>query len=207
MIRLAIVEDHASLIDGLKLLFANDDEIVVVTTARDGVELIQHLGKIKVNAILTDISMPRMNGVEVCRKVKEMDPSIKVVAFTMFDDNQAVRDMIDAGADGYLLKVRPLSKVREAIITVMNGERFMDGSITILPIQEINKNADEILSPSEREILKLIAAGHQSSEIAKMRHSAIGTVNKHRKNMIQKLGLQGKGELLRYALQKHGHYS
>lgn len=207
MIRLAIVEDHASLIDGLKLLFAHDSKIKVVSTATDGVELIKNFNKVKVDAILTDISMPKMNGVEVCKKVKEIDSNIKVVAFTMFDDNQAVKDMINAGADGYLLKVRPLSMVREAIIAVMNGEKYIDSSITILPSQKVPKSSDNILSPTEREILKLIAAGHQSSEIAAIRHSAIGTVHKHRKNMIQKLGLQGKGELLRYALQRHGHYS
>jgi len=206
MIRLIIVEDHASLIDGLQLLFQNDPEIEVVATAMDGVELIEIIKHQKSHVILTDISMPKMNGVEVCKKVKEIDHHIKVVAFTMFDDNQAVSDMIAAGADGYLLKIRPLSMVREAIIAVMNGEKYMDSAITILTPKQVASSDDDILSSTEREILKLIAAGNQSSQIAEIRHCAVGTVHKHRKNMIQKLGLQGKGELLRYALQKHNHY-
>ena len=82
----------------------------------------------------------------------------------------------------------------------------MDSAITILPSKQVNGSSDNILSTTERAILKLIAAGHQSSEIAEMRNCAVGTVHKHRKNMIMKLDLHGKGELLRYALQKHGHY-
>ncbi len=206
MIQLIIVEDHASLIDGLQLLFAQDPDIEIVATAKDGIELITTLKHQKAHVILTDISMPRMNGVEVCKKVKEMQPSMKVVAFTMFDDDQAVQDMIAAGADGYLLKVRPLSTVKEAILTVMKGGTYMDSAINIGTDRKSNHEDDNILSSTEREILKLIAAGHQSSEIAAIRHCATGTIHKHRKNMMHKLGLQGKGELLRYALQKHGHY-
>ena len=206
MIQLIIVEDHESLIDGLKLLFTNDPEIEVVATAHDGVELVKLLDYKQAHVILTDISMPRMNGVEVCKKVKEIDPHTKVIAFTMFDDDQAVRDMIDAGAAGYILKIRPLSVVREAILAVMQGNKYMDSAITIVPTSKKSYDADELLSNTEREILKLIAAGNQSSEIAEIRHCAVGTIHKHRKNMIQKLGLHGKGELLRYALQKHEHY-
>ncbi|KQC33922.1 chemotaxis protein CheY [Nonlabens sp. YIK11] len=207
MIQLIIVEDHESLIDGLKLLFANDPDIEVVATAQDGVELIKLMEHKKAHVILTDISMPRMNGVEVCTKVKEINSSIKVIAFTMFDDDQAVRDMINAGADGYILKIRPLSVVREAIMSVMQGNTYMDSAITIMPsTYTSSSHAEDLLSSTEREILKLIAAGHQSSQIAEIRHCAVGTVHKHRKNMIQKLGLQGKGELMRYALQKHNHY-
>ncbi len=206
MIRIIIVEDHASLIDGLQLLFANDPDIEIVATALDGIELMQIMQHQRAHVILTDISMPRMNGVEVCKKVKELQPSTKVIAFTMFDDDHAVNDMVNAGADGYLLKIRPLSMVKEAILTVMKGEQFIDSAINIQNRKKREDKDDNILSTTEREILKLIAAGHQSSEIAAIRHSAIGTIHKHRKNMMHKLGLQGKGELLRYALQKHGHY-
>jgi two-component system nitrate/nitrite response regulator NarL len=207
MIQLIIVEDHVSLIDGLQLLFKNDPDIEVIGTALDGLELLKLLEYQNAHVILTDISMPRMNGIELCKKVKEINPLTKVVAFTMFDDEVAVRDMFDAGADGYILKVRPLSVVREAIMTVMRGKKYIDSSITITEKNEKSSPDDSILSRSEQEILKLIAAGHRSSEIAEIRHTAVGTVHKHRKNMIQKLGLEGKGELMRYALQKHPYYS
>jgi two-component system nitrate/nitrite response regulator NarL len=205
MIQLIIVEDHASLIDGLKLLFKDDKDIEVIGTALDGVELIKLLEYQNAHVILTDISMPRMNGIELCKKVKEMNPLTKVVAFTMFDDEEAVRDMLNAGADGYILKIRPLSVVREAIMSVMRGALYIDSSINVNKKECKSDNQDDILSNSEREILKLIAGGHRSTEIAAIRHSAVGTVHKHRKNMIHKLGLEGKGELLRYALQKHPH--
>ena len=205
MIQLIIVEDHVSLIDGLKLLFQDDKDIDVIGTAHDGIELMKLLEYQNAHVILTDISMPRMNGIELCKKVKEINPLTKVIAFTMFDDEEAVRDMFDAGADGYLLKIRPLSVVREAILSVMRGKPYIDSSITVKIKESRSNTEDDILSNSEREILKLIAGGHRSTEIAKIRHTAVGTVHKHRKNMIHKLGLEGKGELLRYALQKHPH--
>ncbi len=204
MIQLIIVEDHVSLIDGLKLLFKDDDRIHVMDTARDGVELMRKLEHKNANVILTDISMPRMNGIELCKAVKAKKPAIKVVAFTMFDNPEAVNDMLYAGADGYILKIRPLATVREAIIQVMRDTIYLDPSLKINKTQPVSQDQNK-LSRSEQEILKLMAGGMRSSEIAETRHCAVSTVHKHRKNMMQKLGLEGKGELLRFALQKHPH--
>ncbi|WP_194850620.1 response regulator [Nonlabens antarcticus] len=206
MIQLIIVEDHVSLIDGLKLLFEKDTDIEVIDTALDGIELMSILEYRNPNVILTDISMPRMNGIELCKRVKEKNPKIKVVAFTMFDDASAVKEMMNAGVDGYVLKIRSLSTVREAILSVSRGNAYIDPSITVNPNSEIPNGDTDILSRSEREILKLMAAGNRSSDIAEIRHTAVSTIHKHRKNMIQKLGLEGKGELLRFALQQHPHY-
>ncbi|AZQ44606.1 response regulator transcription factor [Nonlabens ponticola] len=206
MIQLMIVEDHKSLIDGLELLIKNDPDIEVVATATDGTELLKILEHKKAHLILTDISMPKMNGIELCTQVKEKYPAVKVVAFTMFDDATAVKDMLQAGADGYLLKTRSLQEVLESVKKVMQGETVVDASIDPKLAESTTVIDDDILSRSEREILKLIAAGNNSTEIAAIRHTAVSTIHKHRKNMIMKLGLHGKGELLRYALQKHAHY-
>lgn len=207
MIRLLIAEDHQSLIDGLLLLFNNDQDIEVVGTAKDGKELLEKLKYKKPDILLTDISMPRMNGVELCKKALSVQPDMKVIAFSMFNDEEAIREMIKAGAYGYILKTSSLQEVKTAIIKASKGQRYFDASINLQEIERSEtSNNNTILSPSESKILKLIAQGKTSSEIAEIRFTAVSTIIKHRKNIIQKLGLQGKGELLRYALQKHQHY-
>ncbi len=207
MIKLIIAEDHESLIDGLQLLFKYDEEIKVIATAKDGKELLEILNHKTADIVLSDVSMPRMNGVELCNKINEKYPNTKVIAFSMFENEDAIRDMVDAGAQGYVLKRRTLNEVRKAIITVAGGERYFDPSIRIDTIENSERaKRKTILSPSESEILKLIAQGKSSSEIAAERFTAVSTVSKHRKNMIQKLGLYGKGELMRYALSLYKHY-
>ena len=111
MINLLIAEDHQSLIDGIDLLFRQDEDIKIVATANDGESLIELLKTHEADVVLTDINMPKMNGVEVCKHIKSNNNKIKVIAYTMFESPQAVRDMITAGADGYILKKRPLNKL------------------------------------------------------------------------------------------------
>jgi len=202
-----MTDDHEALRDAIKLLFKDDEEITVVGTASDGKELMEMLELKNPDVVLTDISMPRMNGVEVCAKVLAAKPHVKVVAFSMFEDQQAIQDMLNAGARGYVLKRKSLKEVRKAIIAVARGDRYFDASINEDSIQDSEKaKIKTVLSVTEYEILKCIAQGKSSSEIANERHTAVSTVIKHRKNMIHKLKLDGKGELLRYALQQFGHY-
>jgi two-component system response regulator NreC len=208
MINLVIAEDHESLLDGLQLLFQYDEEIKIIAVAKDGKELLEILIHKTPDVLLTDISMPRMNGIILCEKVISKYPELKVIAFSMFENEEAINDMINAGAKGYILKRRPLIEVRKAILAVANGDRYFDPSIDINSIENSEKATNKTnLSPSEREILKLIAQGKSSSEIAAERFTAVSTIAKHRKNMIQKLGLQGKGELMRYALGQYKYYN
>lgn len=206
MINLLIADDHVSIVDATKLLLENDPEITVIGTAHDGKELLENIKHRNPDIILSDISMPRMNGIEMCKTIKKTHPKIKVIFFSMFEHDDAINDAVKAGASGYLLKRRPLEEIRKAIIEVSRGKSYFDKNIAV---EEIYTKADikPKLSPTERVILKLIAQGKQSSEIAEIRHTAVGTIIKHRKNMIQKLGLKGKGELMRYALSVHKHYN
>ena len=154
--------------------------------------------------VLTDIKMPKIDGIAATRIIKKEFPSIGVIAFSMFDQEEAIRQMCNAGASGYLLKNSPLEEVLNAIRSVAQGNEFYDASIDLSILSESSEttNKKPILSKSEREILQLIGLGKTTSEIAAQRFTAVSTVEKHRKNMIRKLGLSGKGELLRYALEK-----
>ncbi|MEW4922788.1 response regulator transcription factor [Algibacter sp. 2305UL17-15] len=203
MIRLAIAEDHQSLIDGIKLLLDYEDGISIVGTANDGEALLEIVEKKQPNVVLTDIRMPKLDGIQAAKHIKKNHPSIKILAFTMFDQTEAIQQMLDAGASGYILKNSSLTEVHKAIITVFNGDTYFDADInTNILNSEVSNKSKGILTKRQIEILELIAQGKTSREIADILFIGIHTVDTHRKNMVRILGLQGKGELMRYALEK-----
>lgn len=143
--------------------------------------------------------MPLMDGYEVAEKVKKSWPKIKVIAFSMFDDENSIEKMKLAGAKAYLLKNSPLTTIKNAIYEVHQGGEFFSEAV-LKPVQRENKKMNFIqLTKTERKILELIAQGKSTKEIAEIRGSAESTIDKHRKNMMRKLNLNGKGELVKYA--------
>ncbi|MBO0323539.1 response regulator transcription factor [Muricauda sp. CAU 1633] len=203
MIRLAIAEDHQSLIDGLTLLLKYEEGIQIVGTANDGDALLQLVKRKEPNVVVTDIRMPKMDGIQATKIIKKEYPHIKVLAFTMFDQEEAIKQMIRAGASGYILKNTSLKEVLNAILVVAEGKIYVDPNINVDGINPQKKdNRKGILTKRQMEILALIAQGKTSREIADELFIGLHTVDTHRKNMIRILGLKGKGELLRYALDK-----
>lgn len=203
MKRIIIAEDHQSLIDGINLLFEQDPNFKIVGMANDGEKLIELVEEKKPDVVLTDIRMPKIDGIAATRMIKTQFPEIKIIAFTMFDQQEAVSQMLSAGINGYILKNSGLQEVKKAIETVLNGESYFDAGIDVSFLNvDHSKQEKSILSKTEREILRLIGEGKTSNEIAEIRFCSVSTVETHRKNMMRKLELQGKGELLRYALEK-----
>lgn len=204
MISIAIAEDHQSLIDGINLLLEYEADVKIVGTANDGEELLNIVQIKKPDVVITDIKMPKIDGIQATRLIKKEYPNIKVIGFSMFDQQDAIQQMIAAGASGYLLKNSPLDELLFAIRTVYMGGTFFDKEINPLFLSETATTTQNksLLSKSEKEILMMIGEGKSSNEIAALRSTSVSTVEKHRKNMIRKLGLKGKGELLRYSLEK-----
>lgn len=203
MIRLAIAEDHQSLIDGIKLLLDYEDGISIVGSANDGEALMEIVEKKQPNLVLMDIRMPKLDGIEATKRIKKAHPDIKILAFTMFDQTEAIQQMLEAGASGYILKNSSLDEVHKAIITVHNGNTYFDANINTNRLESSPTNKTKgTLTKRQIEILELIAQGKTSREIADTLFIGIHTVDTHRKNMARILGLQGKGELLRYALDR-----
>ena len=200
MIRLAIAEDHQAIIDGLTLLFQYDDAITVVATANDGETLLNKIDKHQPDIVITDIRMPKMDGITLTKHIIQKYPKIKVIAFTMFEQEDAIQQMLDAGVSGYILKNSSLEVVRKAILSVSQGGTFYDHNIIIK--ERIKKPNAGLLTNRQAQILELIALGKTSREIADSLFIGIHTVDTHRKNMARILGLSGKGELMRYALDK-----
>ncbi len=202
MIRLAIAEDHQSLIDGIKLLLEYEEDIEIVGTANDGEALLDLVRLKQPNVVITDIRMPKMDGITATKLIKKELPHTKVLGFTMFDQKDAIDQMLDAGASGYLLKNSPLEEVLKAVRSVYSGNTYFDANIEANAENDTNKKTKGVLTKRQVEILGLIAQGKTSREIADDLFIGIHTVDTHRKNMIRILGLQGKGELMRYALEK-----
>jgi two-component system nitrate/nitrite response regulator NarL len=203
MKRIIIAEDHQSLIDGINLLFEHDPNFKIVGMANDGEKLIELVEEKQPDVVLTDIRMPKIDGIAATRMIKKQFPEIKIIAFTMFDQQEAVSQMLSAGINGYILKNSGLQEVKKAIETVLNGESYFDAGIDVSFLNvDHSKQEKSILSKTEREILRLIGEGKTSNEIAEIRFCSVSTIETHRKNMMRKLELQGKGELLRYALEK-----
>lgn len=202
MITIAIAEDHQSLIDGIQLLFKYEEEFSIVGVANDGEKLLEIVRKKQPKVVLTDIKMPKIDGIAAAKIIKSEFPHIKIIAFTMFDQEEAVRQMIAAGADGYLLKNSELKEIVKAIENVLKGEKHFDTELnpSYLSDSSQQNKSEAVLSKTEREILRYISQGKTSREIAETRHSSVSTIETHRKNMMRKLGLHGSGELYRYAI-------
>lgn len=204
MINIAIVDDHQTLIDGIKHRLKDDEQIHLKFHANDGKEFLKKLKTTPVDVAIIDIKMPKMDGISLTRKLKTDFKDVKVIVLSMFDQLDAVKKMFNADVNAYILKTSPMDELIIAIHEVYAGNDYFDdhleGISEILGKKSTTKTG--ILSKTEKEILDLIAEGKTSQEIAEVRESAVSTVDTHRRNMSHKLGLYGKGELLRYAMDK-----
>lgn len=198
MITVAIAEDHQALVDGIRSYIKYEDDIKIIGHANNGEELLKLVRLKQPKVVLCDIRMPKLDGFEATKTILKELPYTKVIAFTMFDQDEAIQQMLTAGAHGYILKNSSLDVVLEAIREVASGKTYYDKKIH-QPMAEKN-STKSVLSSREREILQLIAKGRTSHQIADELFIGKSTVDTHRKNMIRKLGLSGAGELLRYAL-------
>lgn len=203
MIRIAIAEDHQSLIDGMVLLLNHHDAIEIIGTANNGEELVNLVKLKQPHIVVTDIRMPKLDGIEATKMIKQFYPEIKIIAFTMFEQEDAIQQMLAAGATGYLLKNSPLQEIEQAITTVYKGGTYFDANINLNVLGVSNDNQKKgLLTKRQLEILDLIALGKTSREIAAELFIGTHTVDTHRKNMSRILDLHGKGELMRYALDR-----
>jgi two-component system, NarL family, response regulator NreC len=199
MITIALAEDHQALIDGIKLSLEYEDDISVVAEANDGELLIDLVRKKQPQVVITDIRMPKCDGISATKIIKKEFPHIKIIAFSMFDQSEAVNQMKLAGATGYIMKNSPLKKLVEAIRIVAKGDTFYDDAITSF---DTTSKEEIILSSREKEILRLIGEGKTSQEIADQLFIGKSTVDTHRKNILKKMNIHGKTDLIRFAVER-----
>ena len=202
-----MAEDHQMLIDGVQSFFEYDENISIIGTVNDGEALVKLVTLRQPKLVITDIRMPKKDGIQATKEIKKKFPHINVLAMTMFDQPDAIKQMIDAGATGYILKNSGIKMLSKAIETVAKGETFFDPNVAFNFMNSyidenvtVGKSEKVVLSSREKEILGLIANGKTSKEIALDLFIAKSTVDTHRKNMIQKLNLSTGNELVKYAI-------
>jgi len=207
MISIITAEDHQILIDGVTSFFEFDEEIKIIGSANNGEDLVKLVALKKPKVVITDIRMPKMDGIEATKRIKKQFPHIHVLTMTMFDQPEAIKQMLQAGAIGYILKNSGIKMLSKAIKTVAKGERFFDPNVAFNFLNDfiddnitIGKSEKVVLSNREKEILQLIAEGKTSQEISDNLFLAKSTIDTHRKNMIRKLELTSGSELVKYAI-------
>lgn len=206
-IRILLVDDHVVLRAGLRMLLSADPELVIIgeaETGRAGVRLAQEL---RPDVVLMDISMPDLNGIEATRRIKEAQPEVAVLALTMHEDDQYFFEMLAAGAAGYIPKRAAPNDLIAAIHAVNAGGMFLFPSVARLLVTDYLQKREqaphvEDLTEREREVLTLIAEGRNNQEIADALVISVKTVNRHRENIMAKLNLHSRVELVRYAIEK-----
>jgi DNA-binding NarL/FixJ family response regulator len=207
IINLGIIDDHEVVINGLKAMLSGDQEIKVILTANNGEQLLQQLQTNQPDVLLMDIQMEGMDGIELTRQVHKLNPNIRIIAFSSFDESRYVKQIMRNGASGYLLKNAAQKTLLEAIKTVMEGEEYLDETIKKLMLQESitgqRRSIYEIpLTKREKEILKLIAEEYSNQQIADTLFISLRTVETHRLNITQKLGVKNAAGLVKEAIKR-----
>jgi two-component system response regulator NreC len=206
-IRLLVVDDHAVMRDGIRALLSLHEDIEIVGEAATGQEAIEKARDLTPDVIIMDIAMPGMDGLEATRRILKANPREKILVLTQHDDKEYILSAIKAGSSGYVPKRALGSELVSAIRAVYHGGSFLYPSAATALIQDYRHQALEgdsydQLTPREREILKLIAEGHTSREIAEMLFITLKTVTGHRAKIMEKLGLHNRTELIKYAMRK-----
>jgi two-component system response regulator NreC len=203
-----LVDDHRILREGIRSILEGHEDIQVVGEAGDGRQAVSLVGELNPDVVLMDIAMPLLNGLEATRQIKRDHPEVKVLILSVHDEEEYIRQALSAGAMGYLLKYTSTSELLSAIRTVYQGEAVLSPAITTLVIEDYLRWADikqassDKLTPREREVLQLIAEGYTNKEIAEILQISVKTVMAHRSNLMGKLDLHSRGDLIKYAIQK-----
>ncbi|WP_086576934.1 response regulator [Streptosporangium minutum] len=206
--RILLADDHALVRHGLRLILDAEPDLMVVAEAADGAEAVEAASAGDVDLAVLDIAMPRMTGIQAAREISRRFPGIRILILSMYDNEQYFFESLKAGASGYVLKSVADRDLLEACRAAMRGEPFLyPGAITALIrdyLQRVRRGErvpESILTPREEEIVKLIAEGNSAKEIAETLVISVKTVDRHRANILQKLGMRDRLDLTRYAIR------
>jgi DNA-binding NarL/FixJ family response regulator len=205
--RILIADDFPIVRSGLRKLLDAKPDFEVVAEAEDGAEAVEKALKEDVHLVILDVSMPRMTGIQAAAELHKRKPEIKLIMLSMHDSEQFLFEALKAGASGYVLKSAADTDIVEACRAAMRGNSFLyPSAVTTLIRDYVERGGEDehfdVLTPRELEVLKLIAEAHSSKEIAKLLFISIKTVERHRQNILDKLGMRDRVELTRYAIRR-----
>ncbi len=204
MIKILLADDHALVRQGLRFILEAQDDMEIVGQAGNGNEAVEMAEKLKPDVVIMDVAMPGLNGVEATRRLSGSLPRTRVLALSMHKDSVYVREILRAGARGYLLKDSGDADLVAAVRAVAKGEGYISPAVSDAVLSDYRKHVTDpldLLTTREREVLQLIAEGKTNKEIATDLNLSVYTVEAHRGRIMEKLNLHSTGELVRFALR------
>ena len=208
--RVMIVDDHALVREGIAAFLKMSADIEVIGEAADGIEAIEGVKKLNPDIVIMDIAMPKLGGLEALVEIKKINPDVKVLVLTQYEDKEYIKRFLKAGASGYMLKRAVGLDLLNAIKAISSGEAYLHPSIAASVIDDyVGGNKDEasedlyeVLTDREKQVLKLIAEGHTSKEIADILGISAKTAVAHQTNLSEKLDLHTRAGLIKFAITK-----
>lgn len=208
MIKVFIADDHQVLIDGIKVILNEEQDINIVGEALDGETALIKMKKLDFDVALLDINLPKKDGIETCKALLKIKPEVKVIGLTMFNEGSFIKNMLKSGARGYILKHEGKEEMIKAIKSVYKGEEYLSQEVSKTLIQSMiagkgrpNSNFIPKLTRREREILALILEEHTTAEIAAKLFLSLSTIETHRKNLLSKFGVRNTAGLVRFTVE------
>ena len=203
-IRVLLADDHTILRKGVRMLIDSQQDMEVVGEAKTGREAVEEVKALKPDIVVMDVSMPDLNGIEATRQICDEVSPTKIVALSMHRDSVYVREILRAGARGYLLKESEDDDLLKAIRSVYRGEAFLSPAISDAVLSDYRRhvsNPIDLLTSREREVLAMIADGKTNKEIANVLNLSVYTVESHRGSVMEKLNLHNTGDIIRFAIR------
>jgi len=208
-VKIILADDHRIMREGLRALLEKQSGMEVIAEAEDGRTTVDLAHELKPDVVVIDISMPDLNGIDATRQIISASPHIKVIALSMHSDRKFVREMLTAGASGYLLKDSAFEELGAALAAVINNQTYLSPKIADTVVRDYLGKIDTTesktsptLTHREREVLQLLAEGRTTKEIASKLCVSIKTIETHRKQIMEKVGLKSVAELTKYAIRE-----
>jgi len=204
MIRVLLADDHAMVRKGFRLILEAQPDMAIVGEAGNGRETIEQAESTRPDVIVMDVAMPELNGIEATRRLSTSAPRTRILALSMHKDSVYVREILKAGARGYLLKDSIDSDLVNAVRAVARGDGYLSPAVSDAVLSDYRRHVTDpvdLLTSREREVLQLIAEGRTNKEIASTLNLSVYTVDAHRGKIMEKLNLHSTGELVRFAVR------
>ena len=204
MIRILLADDHALVRHGFRMILAAQADMEIAGEAGNGREAVELAEKLKPDVVVMDVTMPELNGIEATRRLIELSPRTRVLALSMHKDNVYVREILRAGARGYLLKDSADADLIAAVRAVAKGEGYLSPGVSDAVLSDYRRHVTDpldLLTTREREVLQMIAEGKTNKEIATSLNLSVYTIEAHRGRVMEKLNLHSTGELVRFAVR------
>lgn len=202
--RILLADDHAVVRSGFRMILASQADMEVVGEVSNGRDAVEQTTSLQPDVVIMDVTMPELNGIEATRRIADCAPRTRVLALSMHKDSVYVREILRAGACGYLLKDSGEGDLVNAVRAVARGEAYLSSAVSDAVLTDYRKhvtNPIDLLSSREREVLQMIAEGKTNKEIAVVLNLSVYTIEAHRGRIMEKLNLHSTGELVRFALR------